>query len=382
VPNERTADARLSPESFIAFHNQGIGQLLGISFLSAERDRVVAQLEVKTAICTRPDVVHGGAIMALADCASGYGAVLNLPPGHATATIESKTNFWRKGAGPIVRADSIPLHIGRSMSVWRSSIFRGDEQIAEVTQTQLFFADKSPSPAPRPEPQPAPAPLRSTRTALSKSFSQPVIDERWRQIFDGACAVIAEKGFAKATIREIAAAAKMPIPTMYQYLERKEDLLHQIYEYFMTDIMVALHEARDSTLAPRERLEQLARTMVHLFDKHHKYIKLMFQETRALTPEARKRVYELDASYIEVVRELLDDTIAQCGWRKRNTELAANFLYFLCCIWPLRHWTIGKFGEQAVADEIVDLVLNGLSGQAVPAGPAGPSRQRRAGRRA
>ena len=50
-----------------------------------------------------------------------------------------------------------------------------------------------------------------------------------------------------------------------------------------------------------------------------------------------------------MISELIDDTIAQCGWRERNTELTANFLYFLCCIWPLRHWTIAKFGEQAVA---------------------------------
>jgi len=44
----------------------------------------------------------------------------------------------------------------------------------------------------------------------------------------------------------------------------------------------------------------------------------------------------------------------------RNPELAANFIYFLCTIWPLRHWSIGKFGEEAVTREIVDFVLNGL----------------------
>jgi hypothetical protein len=38
----------------------------------------------------------------------------------------------------------------------------------------------------------------------------------------------------------------------------------------------------------------------------------------------------------------------------------ANFIYFLCCIWPLRHWTIGKFGQEQVANEIVDFVLNGI----------------------
>src|SRR5215216_4449567 len=127
----------MNSEAFLASHNQGIGRLLGISFLSADPGRVVAQLEVNEAVCTRPDVVHGGAIMALADCASAYGAVLNLPPDHTAAAIECNASFLRKGEGPIARAESIPLHIGRTMSVWRAGIFRGAEQIAEVTQTHL-----------------------------------------------------------------------------------------------------------------------------------------------------------------------------------------------------------------------------------------------------
>jgi AcrR family transcriptional regulator len=173
--------------------------------------------------------------------------------------------------------------------------------------------------------------------------------------------VISEKGFAKASIREIASAAGIPISTMYQYVERKEDLLLQIYEYFMTDVIAALHQKRSDKGSPRTRLEALIRTMVALFDKHHRYIKLMFQETRSLTPAARDRVYELDASYIQIVREHLESAIEECGWKGRNTELTANLLYFLCGIWPLRYWTIGKFGQQAVADEIVDLVLNGMN---------------------
>jgi uncharacterized protein (TIGR00369 family) len=354
----------VDPQTFLAFHNDGIGKLLGISFPSARADRVVAQLTVNANVCTRPDVVHGGVIMALADCASGYGAVLNLPPNRTTATIESKTNFLRKGKGPIVRAESIPLHIGRSMSVWRASIFRGAEQIAEVTQTQLCLREQGDSGSvgsdARARTAIAVEHSRAARTALSQTFSQPIVDERWRQIFEGACAVITKKGFAKASIREIAAAAGMPIPTMYQYLERKEDLLYHIYEYFMTDIVVALQKWRTPSIPPLQRIEGLIRTMVELFDKHHKYIKLMFQETRALTPEARRRVYELDKKYIVVIRELLDAAITERDGKARDSELAANFVYFLCCIWPLRHWTIGKFGEKAVAEEIVHFVLNGL----------------------
>ncbi|HKX10287.1 MAG TPA: TetR/AcrR family transcriptional regulator, partial [Stellaceae bacterium] len=196
--------------------------------------------------------------------------------------------------------------------------------------------------------------------AIAQNFSQAVIDERWRRIVDGASKVIAAKGFAKATIREIAAASDMPVATMYQYLERKEDILHNVYKFFMTDIVASLKRWPASDVPPKERLVGAIRTMVDVFDKNHRFIKLMFQETRALTPEARRQVYELDAQYIAIFRELLSEAQRNGDFRIRNVELAANFVYFLCTIWPLRYWSIGKYGEAAVTSEILEFVLNGL----------------------
>lgn len=172
--------------------------------------------------------------------------------------------------------------------------------------------------------------------------------------------MIATKGFAKATIREIAAAADMPVATMYQYLERKEDILYNIYKFFMTDIVASLRRWQASDVPPKDRLIGAIRTMVDAFDKNHRFIKLMFQETRALTPEARRQVYELDAQYIAIFRELLSEGMRNGHFRIRNIELTANFVYFLCTIWPLRYWSIGKFGEEAVTNEILDFVQNGL----------------------
>jgi hypothetical protein len=86
----------------------------------------------------------------------------------------------------------------------------------------------------------------------------------------------------------------------------------------------------------------------------------MFQETKSLTPEARREVYALDAQYIAVFRDLLSECMHAGEVRVRNVELTANFIYFLCTIWPLRFWSIGKFGEEAVASDIIDFVFNGL----------------------
>src|SRR5262249_9274562 len=301
----------------------------------------------------------GDIVAALRDAAKTKGPTLNLPLGGRTVTIESKANFLNIGSGKVLRAEASPIHLGDSISVWRAAVFRDDEQIAEVTQTQMAVANSA-AVGTAGDGDDTGARRRGGDGAIAGGVSKEVVDERWQRIVEGASKVIAAKGFAKATIREIAAASDMPVATMYQYLERKEDILYNIYKHFMGDIVTALTRWRSGEQPPRERLSGAIRTMIDVFDKNHRFIKLMFQETKSLTPEARREVYRLDAEYITIFRDLLSEAMRTGKVRVRNIELAANFIYFLCTIWPLRFWSIGKFGEEAVANDIIDFVLNGL----------------------
>ena len=345
---------------FLELHHGGLGKVLGINFPYAARHRVIAQLDIEPAFLNHQGTVSSGIVMALADCANGYGASLNLAPGATSIPIESKTHFLCPGRGRTLRAEASPVHLGSTISVWRAPVFRDEEQIAEVTQTQMTVAAGDVVPLSQRTGAAAERGSSTGQGVVAEGFSKAVVDERWRRIVEGASKVIAAKGFAKATIREIAAASDMPVATMYQYLERKEDILYNVYRFFMTEIVTALTRWRDSALPPKERLAGAIRTVVEVFDRNHRFIKLMFQESRALTPEGRRQVYELDAQYIAIFQELLKDSMRNGDLAIRNPELAANFIYFLCTIWPLRHWSIGKFGEEAVTQEIVDFVLNGL----------------------
>jgi uncharacterized protein (TIGR00369 family) len=115
--------------------------LLGIRILSAEPDRVVAEMPVRPELCTRPAVLHGGAVMALADTLGAVATVLNLPEGAATTTIESKTNFLAAvPMGDAARAECTPVHRGRTTMVWQTRVMRADGRLAAlVTQTQLVI---------------------------------------------------------------------------------------------------------------------------------------------------------------------------------------------------------------------------------------------------
>ena len=119
--------------------------LLGIRVLEATPERVVAELVVREDLCTRPAVLHGGAVMAFADSLGAIATVANLPEGAWTTTIESKTNFLAAApAGETVTGECTPLHRGRTTMVWQTKLTRADGRVvAYVTQTQLVTTAKA-----------------------------------------------------------------------------------------------------------------------------------------------------------------------------------------------------------------------------------------------
>ena len=116
-------------------------KLLGVNVLHRSPERSEADLIVREELCNRRGVLHGGAVMALADTLGGMTATISLPVGGRTATIESKTNFFAAvPKGDTAHAVCIPLHRGRTTMVLETRITRGDGKLAAiVTQTQLIF---------------------------------------------------------------------------------------------------------------------------------------------------------------------------------------------------------------------------------------------------
>jgi 1,4-dihydroxy-2-naphthoyl-CoA hydrolase len=115
---------------------------LGIKLTHVSPERVEAELTVRKELATVPDILHGGAIMALADNLGGVATVVNLPKGARTATIESKTNFFSAiPVGETARAECTALHRGRTTMVWQTRITRNDGRLcALVIQTQIVIA--------------------------------------------------------------------------------------------------------------------------------------------------------------------------------------------------------------------------------------------------
>ena len=122
------------------------GALLGIRFLSAAPERVTAELTVREDLCTYPSILHGGAVMAFADTLGAAATILNVPEGHGTTTIESKTNFLSPApVGTKVIGECEPIHRGRRTMVWQTRVLTEQGRlVALVTQTQMFLEPARP----------------------------------------------------------------------------------------------------------------------------------------------------------------------------------------------------------------------------------------------
>ena len=113
---------------------------LGVDVSAAEAAEVRGRLDWAPERCTAGGVLHGGALMSLADSVGAICAFLNLPEGASTATIESKTNFFRAVRGGHVDAVSRPLHVGRTSIVVQTELADAEARpVAIVIQTQAVL---------------------------------------------------------------------------------------------------------------------------------------------------------------------------------------------------------------------------------------------------
>ena len=132
----------MTPLEKIQSMKMPFAELKGVTFMEADRDRVVARMQVRPDLCTLNQVIHGGALMALADSVGAAATVINLPDdAKGTTTLESKTNFIGAAReGTTLIATATPVHRGRRTQVWQTRLESEDGKlIALVTQTQMVL---------------------------------------------------------------------------------------------------------------------------------------------------------------------------------------------------------------------------------------------------
>jgi TetR/AcrR family transcriptional regulator, cholesterol catabolism regulator len=184
-------------------------------------------------------------------------------------------------------------------------------------------------------------------------------EQQLGKILDGATAVFCRKGYAGASMRDIARATGMSLAGMYHYFGNKERLLFLIQRQSFSTIISRLRQR----LAPVQDAEQGVRIFIlnHLehFLEHQQAMKVLSHEDEALSGEYAEQIAEIKREYYRVCRELLE-RYADEKTLKFNSRTAVLSLFGMMN-W-IYTWYNPRLDGSAgrLASEMAEIFLNGV----------------------
>lgn len=249
------------------------------------------------------------------------------------------------GRGASNRVIGEALCLGRSNnSIWRVTV--SDD--TGMPLAELTFTLETPGAAP------------AEIVAISPRRSSDADDRRTR-IALAARDVFADKGYTAATMRDIAAAAEMHVPTMYQYVRSKDEILELVYSWTINHAIEGMEEVLGAAGSADELIDRIVARLHEVNEEMRRGTLVMNRETRSLSRAARDRVLGRYSQMVRRIGEVIAQGQKQGVFRPMDPQLAAVFIDALADVWVLRPFAVGHADESAYTDELMAFVRGALT---------------------
>lgn len=338
---------------------------LGLSVVQRTPERVQGEMRVSPRHRDEAGNVHLGVVLGFAQELAGIGTRLNAASGVA-APSDAKTLLFIPSATAALGGEAVPLHRDDAGGMlWQTTVYDAElKPIAIVAQQIMLRCAPAPDPAANLEGTDA---LAATpgEDAAAKTTAKPaaklaaagtVAEQRREQIAKAACDVIARKGFAGSTIREIADAAGLHVPTMYQYVSSKDEVLELVYSWAMERLRTDVDMATVGCVTSRDKLICTLTSMIDNGDRYRRQVGVLNRELKSLPQKSRLRVLAEYQAILRRIGDLVREGIENGEFRPVEPEIVANIVESMTDLWPLRQFAMAKFGLQHFREEILRFV--------------------------
>lgn len=196
---------------------------------------------------------------------------------------------------------------------------------------------------------------------LARIKDRSLVERRRVQIVQAARAVFRDKGFHRATVRDIGRAARMTQGSLYNYVRTKEDILFLICDELVATYQAAIKDVMARHADPRARLEAAIRDLIQIMDERQDDVLLMYHESHSLPRKALYSVLGRVHGFIEDFTAIVKDAAAAAGLLVPNPRLTANILTFLPTMVALRRWDLRRCSAPGEAsEEIARFMMRGF----------------------
>jgi TetR/AcrR family transcriptional regulator, cholesterol catabolism regulator len=189
---------------------------------------------------------------------------------------------------------------------------------------------------------------------------------RDREVVDVAAQIFYERGFADASVQDVADALGILKGSLYHYIETKEDLLFRILEELHDDIQEILEEvAAVEGLQPLERLALYVRRQVEFNLENLPRVAVYYNDVERLSEERRVEILGRRKLHERFVTDLIREAQKRgAASPDLDAKLLSNFIHG-AVIWTYQ-WARpgGRHSRDKIANTCAEFVLNGVVGRA------------------
>ncbi|MGH7481851.1 MAG: TetR/AcrR family transcriptional regulator [Longimicrobiales bacterium] len=183
-------------------------------------------------------------------------------------------------------------------------------------------------------------------------------DRKLEAILRGAAAVFAEKGYHRASIRDISRATGVSLSGLYYYFDSKEDLLFQIQDHCFATVLTNLERLLDGVEDPVRRLRLFVENHVRFFVNNMDEMKVMSHEAESLSGDYFERVNASKRRYTEICASIVEELSPPDGSIDRRV---ATFTLFGMMNWIYNWYHPGRdVPVTELAEDMSQLYLKGL----------------------
>lgn len=184
-------------------------------------------------------------------------------------------------------------------------------------------------------------------------------ERRLAEILDHATAVFYEKGYERATLRDLSRVSGISLAGLYYYFESKEKLLYLIQKYYFSTVMALLRERLKDVTDPEQRVRAFIMNHLEYFMANFKAYKVLSHGDDILTDAMGAEIVALKREYYRSCATLVEE-LKQTKHLKFNNRIAIMGL-FGSINWLHTWYNPQVDGDAAtVAREISNVFLQGI----------------------
>jgi TetR/AcrR family transcriptional regulator len=182
-----------------------------------------------------------------------------------------------------------------------------------------------------------------------------------RMILARSAELFADRGYARTSMSEIAAACGTSKALLYHYYENKEQLLHDLLEAHFIKLDQAVRAADAASAPPIERLRRLVAALLAAYEGADALHKVQINELAALPLERQLELKSYERRLVDLFAGVLRDINPALG-RENHLLKPVTMSLFGMINWSyLWFRPEGPMTRAAYADLVTQITVDGIS---------------------